>query len=98
MLNQISEKILIAFLTKTIPIVYAGVDYIKELTDVGFYVWNSEFGFDNGDGLEIDNEIKMNNFVNCINFYNKNTIDDIKNLYHNNIDKIQKNYELRKKL
>ena len=96
LLNQISEKILIAFLTKTIPIVYAGVDYIKELTDMGFCVWNSEFGFDNGDGLEIDNEIKMNNFVNCINFYNKDTIDDIKNLYHNNIDKIQKNYELAK--
>lgn len=91
-MNQLSEKTLIAFLTKTMPIVLGGKNYVKELKDMGFYVWNDEFGFGNGDSKSNTDYEKIDLFNNCITTYNKMSKEDITKLYNSNLDKIENNY------
>jgi hypothetical protein len=93
-MNMLTEKTLIAFLTKTIPIVLGGKNYVKELKEMGLYVWNDEFGFANGDSLQNSDYNKINLFNECINTYNKITKEDIEKIYNNNLDKIQNNYNI----
>jgi hypothetical protein len=97
-MSPLTEKTLIAFLTKTIPIVLGGKHYVKELKDMGFYVWNDEFGFDDGDILESQTYLKIYKFNNCINHYNSMSIDDIRDFYNSNIDKIENNYQILSKI
>jgi hypothetical protein len=94
--NQLSDKTLFAFLTKTMPIVYGGKNYIKELKKMGFYVWNDEFGYGDGDNYHSSLPIKINKFSNCIDYYNRYSIDDISLLYDLNKEKIEKNFEIAK--
>jgi hypothetical protein len=94
--NQLSDKTLFAFLSKTMPIVYGGKNYIKELKKMGFYVWNDEFGYGEGDNYHSSLPIKINNFSNCIDNYNKYSLDDISLLYKLNKEKIEKNFEIAK--
>lgn len=94
--NQLSEKTIIGFLTKTIPIVYGGKDYVKELKQMGFYVWNDEFNFGKGDEYERGSIEKNKNYINTIEYYNKLSLQDIEKLYNENLDKVEKNYQLAK--
>jgi hypothetical protein len=94
--NQLSDKTLFAFLSKTMPIVYGGKNYIKELKKMGFYVWNDEFGYGEGDNYHSSLPIKINNFSNCIDNYNRYSLDDISLLYKLNKEKIEKNFEIAK--
>lgn len=93
-MNMLTEKTLIAFLTKTMPIVLGGKNYVKELKDMGFYVWNDEFGFEDGDSIQTAEYIKINKFNNCIENYNKMSKSDIADMYNSNIDKIENNYKI----
>lgn len=94
--NQLSEKTIIGFLTKTMPIVYGGKDYVKELKQMGFYVWNDEFNFGKGDEYERGSIEKNKNYINTIEYYNKLSLEDIEKLYNENLDKIEHNYNLAK--
>jgi hypothetical protein len=94
--NQLSEKTIIGFLTKTMPIVYGGKDYVKELKQMGFYVWNDEFNFGKGDEFERGSIEKNKNYINTIEYYNKLSLEDIEKLYNENLDKIEHNYNLAK--
>lgn len=94
--NQLSEKTLIGFLTKTMPIVYGGKNYVKELKKMGFYVWNDEFNFGKGDEYERGSIERNKNYINTIEYYNNLSIQDIKKLYNQNLDKIENNYNLAK--
>lgn len=94
--NQLSDKTIFSFLTKTMPIVYGGCNYVKELKDMGFYVWNDEFGFEDGDALHTSSELKQYKFVKCIENFNKLSINEVKQMYSDNMDKIEKNFELVK--
>ena len=94
--NQLSEKTIIGFLTKTMPVVYGGKHYIRELKEMGFYVWNDEFGFGDGDIYDRGTSEKNKNFINSIQNYNNQSLDDIIKLYNKNLDKIEKNYQLAK--
>lgn len=93
-MNPLTEKTLIPFLTKTMPIVLGGKNYIKELKEMGFYVWNDEFGFESGDVLETFDFKKIDLFNKCILKYNSLKINDIDTMYNKNIDKIIHNYNL----
>lgn len=93
-LNILTEKTLIAFLTKTIPIVLGGKFIIKELKDMGFYVWNDEFDFGDGDLDDTASGIKIEKFNRCIENYNKMSKSDIADMYNSNIDKIENNYKI----
>ena len=94
--NQLSDKTIFAFLTKTMPVVYGGSNYVRELKDMGFYVWNDEFGFDNGDIHHPASELKQYKFANCIENFNNLSIMDVQTMYNQNKDKIEKNFELIK--
>jgi len=93
-MNPLTEKTLLAFLTKTIPIVLGGKNYIKELTDMGFYVWNDEFGFRDADLIDTRDFNKVDKFNDCINTYNKMSKYQIQDMYNSNIDKIENNYNI----
>ena len=92
-MNPLTEKTLISFLTKTMPIVLGGKNYIKELKDMGFYVWNDEFGFD-ADELQSFDLNKVDSYFNCIEKYNQMSKSEISDMYSKNIDKIEHNYNL----
>lgn len=92
-MNYLTEKTLIPFLTRTMPIVLGGKNYVKELKDMGFYVWNDEFGFD-GDSFESLSNDKAISYNKCIENYNKMSKSDIVDMYNSNIDKIENNYKI----
>ena len=94
LMNPLTEKTLIAFLTKTMPIVLGGKNYVKELKDMGFYVWNDEFGFEDGDVIPTMDYKKVDLFNKCITTYNKMTKEDIEKIYNSNLDKIENNYNI----
>ena len=93
MMNPLTEKTLIAFLTRTLPIVLGGKNYVKELKEMGFYVCNDEFGFD-GDEYETLSFDKINSYNKCIETYNQMSINEIQDIYNSNIDKIEHNYKI----
>lgn len=93
MMNPLTEKTLLAFLTKTMPVVLGGRSYVKELKDMGFYIWNDEFGFD-GDEYETSSFDKINSYNKCIEKYNELSTLQIKDMYNSNIDKIKNNYKI----
>jgi hypothetical protein len=93
-MNFLTEKTLIAFLTKTMPIVLGGKNYVKELKEMGFYVWNTDFGFESADSFHTRSNNKIIKFIDCINFYNSMTHEDVEKMYNSNIDKINNNYNI----
>lgn len=98
-MNPLTEKTLVAFLTKTIPIVLGGKNYVKELKNMGFYVFNNEFGFtETDDILETFDNKKIDSFYRCIQQYNKMSKIDVRNFYKDNVEKIQHNYNLISKI
>ena len=93
-MNPLTEKTLIPFLTKTMPVIYGGKNYIKELSDMGFYVFNDLFNDFQSDKLPINSNVRKNNFISCIEYYNTLSFSNIETMYLTNIDKINHNYEL----
>lgn len=92
-LNQCSEKTIIALLTKTVPIVLGGRGYVKELEDMGFWIANEELGIDI-DNLPTESKLRMDIFSEGIHNYNKMTMQEVKNFYEKNKDKIEKNFKI----
>ena len=92
-LNPLTEKTLLSFMTQTLPVLYGGKNYIKELNDMGFYVFNEELGFDT-DMLDYSDSKKINNFIKMIENYNKLSYSDIKKIYRKNYDNIKNNYDI----
>tara|TARA_R110002153_G_scaffold52711_2_gene147581 strand:- start:510 stop:1451 length:942 start_codon:yes stop_codon:yes gene_type:complete len=89
-MTQFSEKILLAFLTKTLPIAIGSPNFNKELTKMGFYTFNENFDIAD-EGFE---ESILNSFSNSVNLINNMKLKSIEKLYNNNIDKIEHNYKL----
>lgn len=92
--TNLTEKTLMAFLTGTIPIVLGGSNYVKELKDMGLYVWNDEFGFGNGDMYSTHSNYKVDKFFTCIENVNKLSLNHAKLYWEKNKNIIQKNYDI----
>ena len=92
-MTQFSEKILLAFLTKTLPIVIGDVNLNKELTEMGFYTFNHIFNINDG-GASIQNKESLTSFTNTVDEVNNMRLKPIKILYNDNMDKIEHNYNL----
>ena len=92
-LNQLSEKTILAFMTKTIPIVLGGRGYVKELEDMGFWVGNSILGVD-FDNTPSDSYIRCDSFVHAIENYNKLDSNTVAKIYQNNISNIENNFNI----
>lgn len=93
---QISEKTLNAFMCGNIPILLGTKNNVKLLKDIGFYVWNDEFGFTSDDTT---NQYKrVNDFINCYNNIKKLSFEESKNFWIKNQEKIQKNFDIASNL
>lgn len=86
-----TEKTLIGFHTKTIPIIFGCKGLNKILTDIGFWTANEFFNFDDetADILEFNKLVlKINNLK----------IDEIQKIYNDNIENINNNFNLLHKI
>jgi len=92
-ITPLTEKTPLAFMNFCIPIIFGEPNCIKELEDLGFWIANKDFGFGNSDFFG-KYENKLDNFIKCINRFNKMKIKELKIYYNNNIEKIQNNYRL----
>lgn len=95
--NPITEKTLMGFMTQTLPVVYGGKNFIKELNEMGFYLFNDELGF-HTDSLDYGDSKKIQNFSDMIKTYNSLSYSDVKQIYLKNYDKVKKNYDIIWKL
>lgn len=93
--NHLTEKTILPILEESIIVVLGGHEFIKSLNDLGFYVWNNDFGFNSADkNFKDDYRKTLNSFVDCINYYNSLTFDEIKSIYKKDKDKILNNKSL----
>lgn len=87
-LNTFTEKSIICFGAKTLPILFLRTpNQLEEFEKLGFYFLNKEIGY-------VYNENIVDNFVNHVKMINTMHIDDIKNLYKINLGKIENNYKI----
>lgn len=91
---NLTEKTLIALLTGTIPIILGGRGIVSDLEKIGIKVWNTEFGFGDGDLYETFSKNKSDLFLKCIENVNKLSLNEVRNYWYKNIKTIQYNYDL----
>jgi hypothetical protein len=88
----VTEKSILSFLCGNIPIILGKKRLVKELKEMGFWIANEYFGYDEyADSLDDFSEEKINLFVKCIENVNK---IDIKKFYMDNINKINNNHKI----
>lgn len=91
-LVSFTEKTMLLFLSKTLPIVYLkNSNHLKLLEDMGFYLLNREIGYLGIDGTL---EEKINEFIKCVDFVNDIKTEELKNIYNKNIKKINNNFKI----
>ena len=90
---NITEKICMAILTKTMPVVFGVRGINKALQQMGFYTFNSEFGIDMDD-YPHSNDIKLDKLIDGILYIDSLPTQEIHELYKKNYDKILHNYNL----
>lgn len=93
-MNPMTEKTILAFSSKTIPIVLGGRNYLKELEEMGFKTFNKEFGFGDADMLLDNDMLRIKYFNKCIDRYNSMTLDEISEFYNKNIHHIENNFKI----
>lgn len=87
-----TEKSILAFLCGNIPIILGKKRLVKELKQMGFWVANEYFGYDEyADSLDDLSYEKINLFIRCIERVN-NT--DIEQFYLDNINHIYNNHKI----
>ena len=92
--TNLTEKTLIGLLTGTMPIILGGKGIISDLEKLGIKVWNNEFGFGEGDSYTNYSEYKIHSFLKCIENINKLSLNEVKEYWNKNREKIQNNYDL----
>ena len=89
---QISEKTILPFLSGNIVILLGRYNNIKALNDIGLYTWNDYFGFTSD---ESDNHYdRTDDYIKIYNKIKKLSFEECKQLWLDNQDKIQKNYDI----
>jgi len=89
---QLSEKTIIGLMTGTMPIIFGDNNLIKDMTKAGFYTWNDYFGY-KGDELKQSQE-KVEHYYDIVEKVKKLSLEETKQIYMDNLDKIQKNYDI----
>ena len=90
---NVTEKICMAFVTKTMPVVFGVRGINKALQDMGFYTFNSEFNIDIDD-YPHSYDIKIDKLINGILYIDSLSNEKIHEIYEKNYDKIIHNYNL----
>lgn len=91
--SQITEKTLNAFMNGTVPIILGHKNFVNELKNIGLYVWNDEFGFDDADSSD-SYEYRLQRFIYCYDNIKKMTWDESIGYWNDNVHVIQKNYDI----
>ena len=89
---QLSEKTIIGLMTGTMPIIFGDNNLIKDMKTAGFYTWNDYFGY-KGDKLKQSQE-KVEHYYDIVEKVKKLSLEETKQIYMDNLDKIQKNYDI----
>lgn len=93
--NSMTEKTMMSFLHQSMPILHGGVNYIQEIENLGFYTFNSEFGYNlDVDRYQWNNTKKIDEYTHTINNVLSMSSKEIRDIYQKNYDKIYKNYKL----
>ena len=96
--NSFTEKSMIALLSKTLPVLFiTKPNQIKELNEMGFYFFNEWFDYTEVNENSSDIE-KVNLFISCIKKFNQLSINDVKNIYQENITRVKQNHDIVKEL
>lgn len=91
---NITEKTIIAFLTGTMPIILGSRGIVSDLENMGFRIWNSDFGFEHGDNYFNNSKLKIDSYMRCINSVNSLSMAQCDEYWNKNIKYIQHNYDL----
>ena len=91
---QMTEKTLLPLFAGSIPIIIAQPNFIKHFTNMGFWAANEDFGFGLGDMYPGNSKYKLDSYVRCVENVSKLSIDECKNYWIDNKEKIEKNYKL----
>lgn len=93
--NHFTEKTYLPILEESILVVLGGNNFNKSLSNLGIKTWNNDFGFNDSDSLNANNPSKIiDSYVDCIDYFNELSIDDIKNIYNKDKKEILKNKEI----
>jgi hypothetical protein len=91
--SMLTDKTILGFYTKTIPIIYGSRSYLKELKELGFWTANEDLGFTK-DAVEHNDKIKIEEFNNLLKRVGSMSTAEIESFYNKNYTKINKNYEI----
>lgn len=95
--TPLTEKTILSFLTGTVPILIGSDRTISNLTDMGFWVANDDFGY--GDADYTGNYFyKVDKFIECIKNIKKLSFNESKQYWIDNRDKIYNNWNILSKL
>ena len=89
---QLSEKTIIGLVTGTMPIIFGDNNLIRDMKSAGFYTWNDYFDY-KGDSLK-QNKLKVKHYYDIVEKVKKLSLTETKKIYIDNLDKIQRNYDI----
>lgn len=90
---RLTEKTILAFLTKTVPIIFGQRGLISDLESMGFWIANRELGFE-GDYLNNFDTNRVKSYSNIVNNISNMEYHRIIEFYKSNILKIENNYNI----
>lgn len=89
--NCMTEKTLLSFFCRCIPLVLGKKYIVRDLKDMGFWIANESLGFGDADTYEDDDIKKVDYYIKCIERINN---IDVKEFYYDNIENINNNYKI----
>lgn len=89
-----TEKTLIPFITKTIPLLFAHKNVNKKLHELGFWTANNDFGYQQYDELETDDIERVQKYIEMVNTVTDMTDKQIHEYYFDNYNHIYQNWKL----
>jgi len=90
---RLTEKTILAFLTKNVPIIFGQRGLISDLERMGFWIANREFGFEE-DYLSNFDVNRVESYSIIVNHILNMKYYKLKQFYQNNILKIENNYNI----
>lgn len=92
--NPFSEKTLISFYLRSIPVVFGHKNMIKKLENLGFWTANYDFGYREIESLSSEDSNRIGKFSQMINQITDMTDKQIHEYYHDNYKNIYQNWKL----